>query len=212
MLLRKKILITLTFLALAFTIFVPNAQAKGNEYDAVCNHLKTKYQAKKVKIPFMWVARAFVGVFRPAGVKSFKVTIFKNLQFSPQTLNNEMKTVMRDAFSDEWRPILRVRNAEGNQVYMNMRESGKNVKILLVTIDKAEAVVVRAKFNPDKLAKFIENPKIFGISLNGMDKSIDSNINVENNKDSDKIIYEDDEDNSEDVENTDSKSEEETDN
>lgn len=206
MLLRKKILITLTFLALAFTMFVPNAVAKGNEYDAVCKHLKTKYQAKKVKIPFMWAARAFVGVFRPAGVKSFKVTIFKNLQFAPETLNNEMKLVMRDAFSADWSPILRVRNAEGNQVYMNMRESGKNVKILLVTIDKDEAIVVRAKFNPDKLAKFIENPKIFGISLKGKgDNSFDPNIKIESDKNNDKIIYEDDEEDSEDTEDSDSK-------
>ncbi len=174
MLLRKRILITLSFLALAFTILVPNATAKGNEYDAVCNHLKTKYQAKKVKIPFMWVARAFVGVFRPAGVKSFKVTIFKNLQFSPETLNEEMKLTMRDSFSSDWTPILRVRSAKGEQVYMNMRESGNNVKVLLVSIQKDEAVVVRAKFNPDKLVAFMENPKMFGISLDGQENSENS--------------------------------------
>jgi hypothetical protein len=194
MLLRKKILITLTFLALALTIFVPQTSAKGNEYDAVCNHLKSKYQAKKVKIPFMWLARFAVGIVRPAGVKSFKVTIFRNLKFSPETLNEEMKLTMRDSFSDEWTPILRVRSANGEQVFMNMREAGKNVKILLVTINKDEAVVVRAKFNPDKLAKFIENPKIFGISLDGREESSDKNISIERDQNSDKIIYEDDSD------------------
>ena len=208
MFLRKRILITLTFLALAFTIIVPNAAAKGNEFDAVCDHLETKYQAKKVKIPFMWLARFAVGVVRPAGVKSFKVTIFKNLQFSPESLNDEMKLVMRDAFSDEWSPILRVHSAQGEQVYMNMRESGNSVKILLVTFNKDEAVVVRAKFNPDKLVKFIENPKIFGISLDGKEDVNNSNIKIENDKNSDKIIYEDDDDDSEDVENSDGKLEE----
>lgn len=163
--LRKKIFIVVTFLAVALTLAIPNAEAKGNEFDAVCNHLKTKYQAKKVKIPFMWLARFAVGVVRPAGVKSFKVTTFRNLQFSPETLNDEMKNLMSNSFDENWTPIMRVRSQTGEQVYMNMREEGNNVKVLVVTINKNEAVVIRAKFNPDKLAEFINNPNIFGIPL-----------------------------------------------
>ncbi len=171
--LRKKIIITFTFLALAFVIAVPTTEAKGKEFSAVCKHIKTKYGAKKVKIPFMWLARFAVKVVRPAGVKSFKVTIYKDLQFSPETLNEEMKLLMSDSFDERWSPILRIRSQEGSQVYMNIREAGKNLKIVLVSIGKKQAVVVRAKFNPDKLAKFIENPKIFGISLDGNDKHVD---------------------------------------
>ncbi len=158
----------LVLLVFTFAVFAPSANAKnGNEFDAVCNHLKSRYQAKKVKIPFLWLARAAVGIIRPAGVKSFKVTIFRELNFSKDVLHGEMQRVMSDAFSDEWTPILRVRSRDGNQVYMNMREEGSNVKILVVNFNRDEAVVVRAKFSPEKLAKFIENPRIFGISLDG---------------------------------------------
>lgn len=152
--------------------FPPNAKASfGNEYDAVCDYIEDRYQGKKEKIPFMWFARLAVGIVRPAGVKSFKVTIYKKLQFSQQTVHNEMAGVMKNAFSTDWSPILRIRSKEGEQVYMNMRQSGKkNVKIMLVTISREEAVVIRAKFNPDKLAEFINNPKIFGISLKSRDK------------------------------------------
>lgn len=48
---------------------------------------------------------------------------------------------------------------------MYMREEGKNVKIALVTIEKEQAAVIRATFSPDRLADFINDPKIFGISL-----------------------------------------------
>ncbi len=181
-------------LFLTLALYAPTANAKGSEYKTVCNHLKTKYRAKKVKVPFMWLARAAVGIVKPAGVKSFKVTIFRNLQFSENSLHSEMQAVMKDAFDPEWSPILRVRSRDGEQVYMNMREAGKSVKIVLVTIQKDEAVVVRARFNPNKLVRFIENPRIMGISLDGGNGKKRISISQEDKEDKDdgRIIFEDD--------------------
>jgi hypothetical protein len=162
---RKSLLISFALLLFVFAQFAPAAKATDGEFDAIANHLKTKYQAKKVKIPFLWVARFAVKIVRPAGVKSFDITIFENLKFSRATLDEEMQAAMRNSLSAEWSPILRIRSRNGEQVYMYMREAGKDVKIMFVTIENDEAVVIRAKFNPDKLADFVNNPKIFGISL-----------------------------------------------
>jgi hypothetical protein len=167
MTLKKQIL---TFAAVLFFAFafaaVPSAEAKGGEYSKIVRHLKTKYRAKKRKIPFMWLARFAVSVVRPAGVKSFSVTIFEDLKFSKESLDAEMQAAMRDSFGAEWSPILRIRSRTGEQVYMYMRDAGDEaVKISLVTIDKEQAAVIRATINPDKLAEFMDNPKIFGISL-----------------------------------------------
>ena len=170
MLAKKKILVAMTFLLLmVFTFAVSTAEAKtgGNEYKLIVNHLKTKYKAKKVKIPFIWLARAAVSIVRPAGIKSFSVTIFEDLKFSRETLDEEMQSAMRNSFgSAEWTSILRVRSRTGEQVYMYMRESGKSVKLAVVTIDKEQAAVIRATVSPEKLAEFINDPKVFGISLN----------------------------------------------
>ena len=192
--LKKKVLITFTFLALAFTIAVPNASAGSKGFAAVCKHIKTKYHAKKVKIPFMWLARFAVKVIRPAGVKSFRVTIYKDLKFSKETLDQEMKVLMNDSFDNNWSPLLRVRSYKGNQVYLNIRESGKNLKVVLVSIEKDGAVVVRAKFSPDKLAKFIEDPKIFGISMGG--KTNSKELLTKGSDRDKKVIYEEDEEDS----------------
>ena len=161
----KRIFVALSLLLFIFVGTVPVAHAKPGEFEAIANHLKTKYHAKKVSVPFMWLARAAVKVVRPAGVKSFNVTIFEDLKFSRQTLDKEMRHAMRRSFGPEWSSILNVRSRDGEQVYMYMREDGKNIKIALVTIDDEDAVVIRATFSPDKLAEFVENPKIFGISL-----------------------------------------------
>jgi hypothetical protein len=139
---------------------------KTSEYKSVVRHLKTKYHAKKVTIPFVWLARFAVSIARPAGVKSFSVTLFEDLKFSKETIDKEMQAALRSSFDSEWNPIFRTRSAEGQQAYMYMREDGKNVKLALITIDKENAAVIRATFSPDRLAEFINDPKIFGINLN----------------------------------------------
>jgi hypothetical protein len=173
--LPKKNVLAIMILSLALTFAAPlAANAKGGEYKQIVRHLKTKYKAKKVKIPFMFLARMAVSIVRPAGVKSFSVTIFEDLKFSKETLDEEMQAAMRSSFGAEWSPILRVRSRNGEQLYMYMRDAGKDsVKISLVTIDKEQAAVIRATINPDRLAEFMDNPKIFGISLDDGKKTVE---------------------------------------
>ena len=174
MLVLKKVLITLSFSMLVLTFIAPTANAKGNEFEAIVNHLQTKYQAKKVNLHFMWLARFAVKIVRPAGVKSFNVTLFENLKFSRDTLDTEMQSAMRNSFSADWSSIFHVRSRDGQQAYMYMREDGKNIKITLVTIENDQAAVIRATFEPEKLVEFMNNPKIFGISLGDNDKQDDN--------------------------------------
>lgn len=156
----------LFIVAIAFAASAPAVSAKPSEYEMIVKHLKTKYRAKKVKIPFMWFARFVVSVVRPAGVKSFSVTLFEDLKFSRENLDYEMQSAMKESFrGKDWSPILRARSAEGQQVYMYMRDAGDNVKIAMVTIDKQNAAVIRATFSPDRLGEFLNDPKIFGVSL-----------------------------------------------
>lgn len=173
---KKRILFTLAFLLSVFTSAVLPVNAKPNEYKQIVRHLKTRYQARKVKIPMLWLARFAVSVARPAGVKSFSLTVFENVKFSRETLDEEMQSAMRNSFGGDWSSILRVRSREGQQAYMYMREDGKNVRITLVTIDKEQAAIIRATFSPEKLAEFVENPKVFGVSLNDSDKQADNRI------------------------------------
>lgn len=181
----KKKLITASVVLLSILAFtaVP-AEAKPNEFDRIAKHLKTNYKAKKISFGFMWLARAAVKVIRPAGVKSFNLTLYKDLQFSRENLDLEMQRAMRDSFGPEWSSVLRVRtNQGGDQVYMYMREDGKNVKIALVTVNQENAAVIRATFSPEKLAEFINDPKIFGISLGDRDnKAPDQAYGPDENK------------------------------
>ncbi len=170
MLKQKKILTLSALLVLIFTISASSVYAGGKEYELVVKHLKTKYKAKKVKIPMVWLARFAVRMVRPAGVKSFSVTTFENLKFTRETLDIEMQMALKNSFSAAWTPIFRARSRKGEQAYMYAREAGSSVKVMVVTINEDKATVVRAAFSPEKLAEFINEPKILGISLEDKDE------------------------------------------
>jgi len=80
-------------------------------------------------------------------------------------MDTELASALDRTFTEEWSPVFRVRSREGQQAYMYMREAGKSVRLTLVTIDKQKAAIIRATFSPEKLAEFMNDPKIFGISL-----------------------------------------------
>lgn len=178
-------LLSISFAALPAAAKSSIKVSKPSEYELIVRHLKTRYRAKKVNIPFIWLARFAVSVVRPAGVKSFSVTLFEDLKFSAESLDKEMQTAMKRSFGRaEWSPILRARTAGGQQVYMYMREAGNNVKIAMVAIDKKNAAVIRATFSPERLAEFINDPKLFGISLN--EKPTGTNTDMDKDKHVDK--------------------------
>ncbi len=170
----KKIMTPILFFTLVFAFLVPTGSAKDREYEAIVNHLQKNFQAQKVKIPFTWLARFAVKIVKPAGVRSFNFTLFENINFSSPTFDAEMQSAMRSSLSPAWSPILRIRSQNEDQIYAYMREDGKNIKMMLVTVNQKEVAVIRATFNPEKLADFLNNPRIFGLSL-GDNKKLNLN-------------------------------------
>ena len=162
---RKRYFIYALALSVALSLSPVTARAKDPEFDAITKHLKSQYKAKRRKIPFMGLANFAVKLIHPAGVKSIKVAIFEELDHAPAAGNNELSLVMRNALSADWQPLVRIRARDGDQTYVYARGVGESVNLMVVTIDRDEAVVARVKVNPEKLKAFLDNPKILGISL-----------------------------------------------
>jgi hypothetical protein len=159
-------LVAFVFAAAMLSAASQTARADDPEFDAITKHLKLRYNAKRVHIPFLGLANFFVHIIRPAGVKSFKVAIFEDLNFTSGNAESELGLVMRNALSADWQPMVRVRSRDGQQVYVYARGEGSDIKLMVVTIDHTDAVVARVKVSPQKLSEFLNNPKILGITLN----------------------------------------------
>ncbi len=167
---RKKFLTYAFLVALLFsTIEATSATARANDraFSVLAAHLKTSYKAKQRHIPFLGLANFAIKLARPAGVKSFKVMFFEDLHETTALAGGaEVNTILRGALGQEWQPLARVYSRQRNeQTYIYAATEGKNIKLMIVALQQAEATLVRVKLNPDALVQFMNEPKILGISL-----------------------------------------------
>jgi len=145
--------------------FVP----KGKGFNDVVKHLEKNYGAKKTKIPMLGLAKFAIWMVRPAGVKSFKLAVFEDQNFVSRSETSSFSQAMRQSFAKDWSPLVQISSKrDGNShTFIYIRQTKKDIEFALATLQENEAVVLQAKFNPDAAAKFLENPKIMGISLGG---------------------------------------------
>jgi VWFA-related protein len=158
--------------------FVP----KGKGFGDVVKHIEKNYGAKKTKIPMLGLAKFAIWMIRPAGVKGFKLAVFEDQNFAKRAEGISFAQVMRQSFKSDWSPLVQLSSKRDgdSHTFIYVKQTKKDVEFVVATLGETEAVVVQAKFNPDAAAKFLENPKIMGISLGN---SIRGNNNtVANNR------------------------------
>ncbi|HVF91106.1 MAG TPA: hypothetical protein VNH22_13640 [Blastocatellia bacterium] len=167
----KSLFIRLLIVTALVSLAPSAASASDRSFSSVVKHLKSNYRARgKSTFGFVNLARFAVKLVRPAGVKNFKVAMLSDLQYEnlPGPGTAAFHSYIRNTVNPLWRPLFQYNaKLKGQWNYVYITEEGKDVKILAVALQQREAFVVQFKFSPDKLAKFIDDPKIMGISLKG---------------------------------------------
>ncbi len=150
-------------LSLSALLLAP-AQARADEFDSVVKNVRAACGGKRVRIPFLGLAGFMTKLVKPAGVKSFKLAVFENVSRGGDV--SGLGDAVGRSLGPEWRPLVRVRAGRGaEQTHVYVREAGDNLKIMVVTLGGEQATVIRAKVNPEALARFARDPKILGVSL-----------------------------------------------
>lgn len=157
------------FSALCALMLAPsfNAAAKGKGFKDVVRHIEKQYGAKKTRIPMLGLASFAVKLVRPAGVKGFKLAVFEDQDFTAPDGASAFDQVMRQSYKQDWQPLVQINSRKDgySRTFIYAKYSGKDAQFAVLTLQEREAVVLEVKFNPDAAARFLENPKIMGISL-----------------------------------------------
>jgi hypothetical protein len=172
-------LITVTVISLA-----PVVALGGDEsFSSVVRHIKKNYNAKEQGFfGAMMLARFAVKVIKPAGVKNFKMVLLKDLDYSRATSPEpgHFHAFIRDTIDPRWTPLVQYSSAREQQwSYVYITRENEDVKLLVVTLQQQNAIVLQTKFSPAKLVEFMNNPQIMGISLNSDNKPKDTSVKTD---------------------------------
>lgn len=173
MMLRKRlsqIVIAVVLLSLAS----PEAFADDKSFSTVVKHIKSNYNAKQQGFfGMVMLARLAVKMIKPAGVKNFKVVLLRELDYSrgPRPGQSEFHSFIRSKIEPQWSPLVQFSSPRQHQwTYVYALHEKDDLKILVVTMQQSEAVVVQAKMSPAKMVEFMNDPKIMGMSFKHEDE------------------------------------------
>ena len=167
---RSKRLFTRLSITVTILTLAPVYALAGDEsFSSVVKHIKAKYHAKQQGFfGAMMLARFAVKVVKPAGVKNFKVVLLRDLDYSeaPNPRSAQFLSFIQSQIDPSWAPLVQYRSPREKQwTYVYITREKDDVKLLVVTLQQKDAVVLQTKFSPAKLVDFMNNPQIMGISL-----------------------------------------------
>jgi hypothetical protein len=157
--LRFSIAIGPVLLAALFAL-PQQAQAK-DDFGKIVKHIEVTYHVHRQHRWVMGIAGFVVKVSHIGGVKSFKGAIFEDQPFVNAASDTRFNEVMREAMNSGWQPMVQEWDRHsGERTYIYAQDLGKDMKVLVVSLDSDDAVVIQVKVDPNKLDDFIREASV----------------------------------------------------
>jgi hypothetical protein len=133
--------------------------AGDREFETIVRHIELRYDAHRQHIPLFGLANFFVKVVRPAGASDLKLAIFEDLRRPILGDEEDFTGMVREALGSDWQPFVRVHNRRaGEWTCIYSSGWGRNWKLLIATLERKEATVIRIKLNQDAMMKWVMYP------------------------------------------------------
>jgi|SRR5579864_964140 len=137
------------------------ANAGGHEFKDVVNAICEQFQTKPMHIPMMGLAKFVVKVAHPAGTKQLDLAIFENLDDSKGD-GADLIDSIRLAVGKDWKPFVQVRGENDDNVLVYMAGKGADAKLLVVTAQHDETMVIEVRVSPEAMQKWMTSPGLMG--------------------------------------------------
>jgi hypothetical protein len=140
---------------------LPARAFADDDFGRIVHHIEANYHVHRQHRWVMGLAGFTVKFWHIAGVKSLKGAIFENQPFVNVASDTRFDEVVRAAMDSGWQPLIQSWDRHsGERTYIYAQEvsskNGKDMKLLLVSLESNEAVVLQVKVDPKKLDEFIE--------------------------------------------------------
>ena len=135
------------------------ARAGDKEFGTLVHYVESHYHAHRSYRFLLGFASLAVSVARPDGVKEMKLALWENQNISAKSKDDsDFPAVVRAGLADGWQPLVQVwSHRDGERTVIFAKPDGKNMKLLVATVESDEAVVVQMKLDPDRLSECIDH-------------------------------------------------------
>jgi hypothetical protein len=134
----------------------PSAFAR-DDFGKIVHHIEANYHVHRQHRFVMGLAGFTVRFWHIGGVKSLKGAIFENQRFTNAASDMRFDEIVRAAMDSGWQPLVQSWDRRtGERTYIYAQDLGKDMKVLVVTLESNEAIVLQVKVDPRKLDEFIE--------------------------------------------------------
>ena len=124
--------------------------AKDFHFRDAVEDMERDLGARRLRIPLWGLIKiAAFPVYRPMGVKDFDMAIFEDARW-----RGEEPALFR-RLGAGWRPMLRVKERNGEYVVIYARDEGSWVRMLMLTVGGDDAVMAQFKMRPSGLMVFL---------------------------------------------------------
>lgn len=135
---------------------LPQQSQAKDDFGQIVKHIEVTYHVHRQHRFVMGMAGFVVKFWHIAGVKNFKGAIFENQPFVNSADDTRFNEVMRAAMDSGWQPMIQEWDRHsGERTYIYAQDLGKDLKVLVVSLESDEAVVIQVKVDPNKLDEFI---------------------------------------------------------
>lgn len=153
-------------LMLTYALSPARLAAGDRGFNAVVQAVSTTYHARQSLRLVSWFAGVATKFARPEGVKSLRMAIFEDQDFTPRGDETRFEQAVENALQKDWRPLVRVRsNRNQERTFIYARDGGKDVKLFIVTLESSEAVVMEVKISARRFSRMIDLPENMSASL-----------------------------------------------
>ncbi|MGO8787408.1 MAG: hypothetical protein ACLQVL_08500 [Terriglobia bacterium] len=155
---RSNLLVRATVIVVLLQLLPATAAAGDQEFHLLVDRVSSYYQ--KRPMPFMGLLSFIGNRFTPHGVSHLQMAVFEDVDSSRMPTGNELESFLQGTVGRSYQPFVRVHNNHnGEQTYIYARECGKqNYEMLIVSMERTEAVVIKIQLNPDAMRNWVDEP------------------------------------------------------
>lgn len=133
---------------------LPTALQAG-EFDWMVREFSRETGMKPTHIPFFGLAKFVVAVGHPAGTSELNLAVFEDADLDAARFSQ----ITDAAVGSCWKPMVRVRSKSGESTNIYARPSGKEMRVLIATLDHGDATFVEVRVEPEALMRFVDEHK-----------------------------------------------------